>query len=112
MNLTITRTDGGMAVKATGDLLISDVAEAKINYVAVWSENSDIRLDLSEIGEIDTAGLQLLLMFRASARTKDRRLAISGHSASLLAVLERTGIPAACFDCQRENCRDCRKGKF
>lgn len=101
MTITTTQADGITTLKVEGDLLIGGVADAKSAIIAALAAGGDIHLDLSEIGNSDTAGLQLLLMARASARTQGKRFETTSSSpTSFRAAVERAGIPVACFECQ------------
>jgi len=100
MNITTTSLNGKSIVKIEGDLTINFVAAAKADLVAGLATEGDILLDLSEVGECDTAGVQLLLMASASARSKGKRFATFAQSASFEAAAQRIGIPAGCFDDQ------------
>ena len=98
MQITVTQADGAAVVRIAGDLRIGAVADAKPALLAALARGSDIRLDLGELGECDTAGLQLLLMTRASARAKGVGFVATGHSAGFCAALARVGIPIECLD--------------
>jgi anti-sigma B factor antagonist len=92
MEITITQTDGMMMLGILGDLRIATVADAKAQLVPVVAAWEEIQVDLSGVGQCDTAGIQLLLMVCASARAKGKRLATSGHTNSLRLTLDRIGI--------------------
>lgn len=44
-------------------------------------------LDLSQVGEFDSAGLQLLLMLKRRAAERERELSLVNHSAEVLQAL-------------------------
>ena len=92
MEITITQTDGMMMLGILGDLRIATVADAKAQLVPVVAAWEKSRLISVELGQCDTAGIQLLLMVCASARAKGKRLATSGHTNSLRPTLDRIGI--------------------
>ena len=74
MQINVTR-DGWQAVaRIEGDLRLAGVADAKPALVAALAAGGDVQLDLSALGDCDTAGVQLLLMAGASARAKGKRL--------------------------------------
>ncbi len=100
MKITTSQVDGTSTIKITGDLVIGGVAEAKPEIVAALAAGRDIRLDLGEVDDCDTAGVQLLLMARASVRGQGKRLTTIARSASFQAALDRIGIPAGGFDFQ------------
>ena len=73
MEITTTQTDGTTILGISGDLRIATVADAKLQLVAALAACDEIQVDLSEVGQCDTAGIQLLLMACASARAKGKR---------------------------------------
>jgi anti-sigma B factor antagonist len=100
MQIKVTQTDGRSVVAIAGDLRIGSVADAKPDLVAVLATGNAIQLDLTGLGECDTAGVQVLLMACASARAKDQAFAITGHTAALRTALDRAGIPVECLEFQ------------
>ncbi len=100
MKITTTQARGQTVIRLEGDLLIRSVAEVKPEILAALSLEGDILLDLREVGECDTAGIQLFLMARASVVAQGRRLAISVCSVAFQRTAERVGIPLGCFEFQ------------
>ena len=98
MQITTTQADGKTTIRIDGQLSIVDVASAKADLVAALASGREIELDLGEIGECDTAGVQLLLMVRASARSRGKTLTTPRQSAAFQASLERVGIPTGLFE--------------
>lgn len=100
MKITATQANGTSVLRIAGDLRIASVADARPELVAMMATGSAIQLDLSALGECDTAGIQLLLMACASARAKRQPFATIGHTAAFRAALERIGISMACLEFQ------------
>jgi anti-anti-sigma regulatory factor len=100
MQIDVTPVDGGSIVKVQGELRIASVADAKPQLVAMLAADGQVWLDLSELGECDTAGIQLLLMTCASARAKGRRCVTIGRTTMLCATLDRIGITPGFFEFQ------------
>ena len=98
MEITTTQAEGTSIVKIDGDLLIGCVAQAKPKIVAAFAASDKVLLDLSGLRECDTAGIQLLLMARASARFQAKNLSVTVHSKSFQPILERLGLPADTFE--------------
>ena len=82
-------TRSGDCLKVAGALNIQG-AQAFLGQLRPLLEESDppLRLDLAEVTEIDTAGLQLLLVARRTATARRRALAIVGASPVVRSVLE------------------------
>jgi len=72
----------------TEELTIYHAAEQKQQLMAALAESSALELDLSQVPEIDTAGLQLLILAKLEAGRHDKRLAIVAHSPSVRQTLD------------------------
>lgn len=102
VKVTTTETDGATILGISGDLRIATVADAKLQLVTVLAAYDEIQVDLSEVGQCDTAGIQLLLMARASACAKGKRWMPKGHTDSLRVTLDRIGISVENLGSQTE----------
>ncbi len=98
MKITCTELGGAAIITFEGDLLIDGVADAKPELVAAMGASKDIRLDLGGIRACDTAGLQLLLLARASARARGAKIQLIARPASFNTAADRIGIPSGAFD--------------
>jgi anti-anti-sigma regulatory factor len=98
MKITTSQTDGATVIKIEGDLLIAGVADAKPAIVSALAAADETRLDLGGIEECDTAGVQLLLMVRASLLARGKPFVTTAQSASFQAAVQRVGVPGGCFD--------------
>lgn len=78
------------------------MADAKLQLVTALAAYDEIQVDLSEVGQCDTAGIQLLLMARASACAKGKRWMPKGHTDSLRVTLDRIGISVENLGSQTE----------
>ena len=92
MKVTTTQNDGRSTVKIQGNLLISTVGGLKAPLLAALDTGKAIELDLSAVGGCDTAGVQVLLMARASARGKGTAFSISATSASFESASLQSGV--------------------
>jgi len=77
---------GVLSIHVEGDLTIYEAAEARASLLALVDGARAVELDLADVGDIDSAGLQLLL---ATACTLGGRLSLAGASA---AVAEAVGL--------------------
>ena len=100
MQITVTKADDVTRVGIEGDLRIASVSDAKVQLAAILATSGEVRLDLSGLGECDTAGIQLLLMTCLSARAKGRRMVTLGHTLEFRMALDRIGIQPEPFDLQ------------
>lgn len=86
---------GGKAcVSLAGELTIYQAAAAKDRLLAALAEAREVEMDLAGLAEIDTAGLQLLLLAKREATAAGRSLALTGHSRPVVEILELYGLAA------------------
>ena len=71
-------------VTATGDLTIYHAAELHRALTAQIAESATLAVDLSQVAEIDTAGMQTLLVAQRSAAAVGGGLAVVEWSAAAL----------------------------
>lgn len=67
-------------IAITEDLTIYNALEIKQRLLDALEQHSALELDLSHVAEIDTAGLQLLLLTRREANAKNKTMAICAMS--------------------------------
>jgi anti-sigma B factor antagonist len=66
-----------------GELTIYTAAETREKFAALLQTEQPIEIDLSQVSEIDTAGLQLLLLARREAAAREKTLTFSDPSAAV-----------------------------
>ena len=71
-----------------GNLTIYEAPAIKDSLVAALNESAALELDLSQVGEIDTAGFQLLVMAKREAGRQGKTLSLVAHSAAVREVLD------------------------
>lgn len=57
-------------------------------------QGGNLELDLRAVQELDTAGLQLLIMAKKEATVRSQQLLISNHSQAVLEVFDLCGVAA------------------
>lgn len=75
-----------------GDMTIYRVTELKQQFVEKIAAHQEIEVDLSGVGEIDAAGLQLMVMAKLEASIREKVLRFDGHSAAILEILDLSGL--------------------
>lgn len=75
-------------VRIQGEMSIYQASELKQQLLAGLHEERTLVLDLSGVTELDTAGLQLLMLAKRTARTNHCQLQLQGHSTAVLDVFE------------------------
>ncbi|MGR9012967.1 MAG: STAS domain-containing protein [Gammaproteobacteria bacterium] len=82
--------EGRIAI--TGELTIYTALELKEKLLTGLAESEELELDLSEVAEIDAAGLQLLVMVKQQAAALGNVLRFTGHSPVVLELLDLSGL--------------------
>jgi anti-sigma B factor antagonist len=95
MNIQVEHTGNGTRVKLAGELTIYTAAEIKAALAEVMVESGEIEIDLSGITEIDTAGLQLMLIAKRNPGTVVRFV---NHPASVLRLIDLANLGGALGD--------------
>ena len=70
------------------DMTIYQAQAQKEQLLAALAATEDLELDLSGVGEMDTAGLQLLLLLKREVLQQGKQLTLSGHSPAVRQTLE------------------------
>ena len=82
----------------TEDLTIYHALEQKNALLAALAGTDDLELDLMHVGEIDTAGLQLLILLKKGAQRAGKTISIVAHSQSVRAVIDFCKLAAELGD--------------
>ena len=77
---------GRMEIK--GELNIFTAAELRLQLLEALAGNPDLEVDLSQVNEIDSAGLQLMLAAKREAAVRKQTLQFTGHSPAVFEALE------------------------
>jgi len=71
-----------------GELTIFTAADTKTRLMASLEQYSVLEIDLSQVTEMDSAGLQLLILAKNEGVTHDCSLSLTGHTTAVLDVLD------------------------
>lgn len=88
MPTTEAREGSPSRVEVAEELTIYHAAQLKEDLLAPLAQAQAIELDLSQVAEIDSAGLQLLVLLKREAAAAGKRLSLVGHSPAVLNVLD------------------------
>ena len=83
-----TTTDGATRLTLDGDLSIYHAVEIKKRLIDGIRAGTTLELDLSRVGEMDTAGFQLLALAKRESKKTGNSLRIVGHSPAVLEGIE------------------------
>lgn len=89
MATQIQMSDDGHQLTISGELTIYGVAEVKQQLWQALTSRDELDVDLAAVEEIDTAGLQLLLM---SKRIPGRQVRYLNHSPAVLQLIELSNV--------------------
>ena len=76
------------------DLTIYHALDLKQTLLDALAASDELELDLSQVNEIDTAGLQLLILAKREAARRDKALAIVAHSPAVRQTLDFCNLAA------------------
>ena len=71
-----------------GELTIYRAAELKSELLGALQPERELELDLSGVSELDTCGVQLLMLAKRSADAQGSALRLVGHSPAVLDVFD------------------------
>lgn len=77
-----------------GEMNIYAAAGLKSRLLAPVGDCAELEIDLSRVAEIDSAGLQLLILAKRQALAQGKTLTLSGHSKPVLELLELYNLAA------------------
>ena len=89
----------GAVLRLAGEVTIYQAAQLKQDLLAALdgaAPGSVLALDLGQVTELDTAGLQVLLLARETARTRRQALRLDAPSAAVVEVLDLVGLAGLC----------------
>lgn len=90
--MTITLTEAGKdasKLAVNGALTIYEAASAKAALLEALTKTLELEIDLSGVDEIDSAGVQLLILLKREAVKAGKHMRLAQHSAASLEVLDR-----------------------
>lgn len=76
------------------DLTIYQALELKQRLTSALAESALLELDLSQVAEIDTSGLQLLILAKREAARLDKDMRIVAHSPSVRQTIDLCNLGA------------------
>ena len=71
-----------------GDLNIFNAAEQQQRLLYALGAGGDVEVDLSQVSELDTAGIQLMVAAKREAAAHNQALRFTGHSPAVFDILE------------------------
>ncbi len=78
----------------TENLTIYNALAQKQLLLGALAATSDLELNLSQVGEMDTAGLQLLILLKKEAQRAGKSVRILAHSQAVISVIDFCNMAA------------------
>jgi anti-sigma B factor antagonist len=88
MSVRINKRGTTCNVAIEGEMTIYTAREHKGELLEQLNASEELELDLSEVGEMDSAGLQILLLLKREADATGHKLSLVNHSQAVFEVLE------------------------
>lgn len=88
MDKDTNQADGAGALHLQGELTIYTAGETKEQLMGALAKADALEVDLAGVTEIDTAGVQLLILAKREAADQGKRLTMSGHSPAVMDLIE------------------------
>jgi len=82
----------------TEDLTIYHALDQKNTLLDALAASDELELDLLPVSEMDTAGLQLLILLKKEAQRSGKRVSIVAHSQAVRAVIDFCNLAAELGD--------------
>lgn len=77
-----------LCLHAAGEMTIYTAAELKPALLGALGRSDAIEIDLAGVSELDTSGVQLLMLMKREAVAAGKDLKLSGHSPAVLEVFD------------------------
>ena len=90
--MTEPTTAGVRQLAMMQDMTIYHALEQKAQLLGALNEGQTLELDLSQVAEMDTSGLQLLLLVKREASKAGKEVKLTAHSPTVREVIEFTHL--------------------
>jgi len=81
-------------MRIDGEISIYRAAELKQVLLTSLEQTQELELDLAAVTELDTAGVQILMLVKRQALATQRKLHLVAHSPAVLEVFELLNLAA------------------
>lgn len=71
-----------------GEMTINTALELKNALLGPLTDCNGLEMNLAEVSEIDSAGVQLMILLKTEAQAAGKVLRITGHSPAVLEILD------------------------
>ncbi|MBY0574261.1 MAG: STAS domain-containing protein [Undibacterium sp.] len=86
------------SIAITGELTIYTAATEKAHLQAFLDSDEDLEINLSQVTEMDTAGLQVLVLMKQAGLRLDKKIHYVMHSKAVIEILEMSNLTTSFGD--------------
>jgi anti-anti-sigma factor len=87
-------SDDVLRIAIEGEMTIYRAADLKVEVLEALRKTRVLEIDLSGIVELDTAGLQVLMLAKQTAAADQRELRLVQHSPAVMEIFEMLDLVA------------------
>lgn len=87
-------SDDVLRIAIEGEMTIYRAADLKAEVLEALRKTPVLEIDLSGVTELDTAGLQVLMLAKQTAAADQRELRLLRHSPAVMEILEMLDLVA------------------
>jgi len=87
-------SDDVLRIAIEGELTIYRAADLKVEVLEALRKTPVLEIDLSGVTELDTAGLQVLMLAKQTAAADQRELRLLQHSPAVMEILQMLDLVA------------------
>lgn len=92
MGLEVVQKQGVCHASVKDEMTIYTAAEMKNNLIELLNQHDELEISLENVSEMDSAGVQVILLLRHEARHFEKELRFVKHSAAVIQVLETLNL--------------------
>lgn len=94
MMIHVETKEGHRQLRIEGDMNIYSAPELKRQLLDHLGADAELEINLSQVGEIDTAGFQVLCLAKREAVKSGKTLRLTSHSPAVLEVMDLYNMAA------------------
>jgi anti-sigma B factor antagonist len=94
MPISAKKRKGAVALHIEGAMTVSTAAALKKDLMKHIAKPGEREIVLTEVSEMDSAGIQLLMLAKREATRRGRPLRLTGHSPAVLGVIDTYDLAA------------------
>lgn len=94
MNITAKTKNGICRLAIEGEMTIYTALDTKPQLLRHLAKLKELEVDLSQVTEIDSAGLQLLIMLKRETAKRNAVLRLTAHSPAVTDVIDTLNLAA------------------